>query len=303
MTDSGAGTARSFADKWSHNPELAFAQTLNEGSEIARWILTRNGFSSGEGLAAYLVDKRRILDAGCGNGRVTALLQRYAPESSEIVGVDLSSAGVARENLAELPNVSVREADLLGDLSELGEFDFIYCQEVLHHTGDPERGLGNLVSRLGPGGEIAIYVYRRKAPVREFTDDCLRERISGLPYEEAMEVCRNVAELGRALAELGATVRVPAIEPLEIAEGEYDVQRLVYHFFMKCFWNDELDPEANAAINYDWYHPDVCSRHTLEEVRGWFATAGLEIVHEHVDHYGITLRGVRGGDSTESSDS
>ncbi len=293
MSEPGAGTAKTFSDKWSQNPALAFEQTVNESAEISRWILTRCGWGNGAGLAAYLRDKARILDAGCGNGRVTALLQRYAPGDSEIVGVDLTAAEVARENLADLPNVSVHQGDLLGDLSELGEFDFIYCQEVLHHTGDPEGGLRNLASRLVPGGEVAIYVYRRKAPVREFTDDYLRERLSGLPYEEAMEVCRNVAELGRALADLDATVRVPAIEPLEIEEGEYDVQRLLYHFFMKCFWSDELDAEGNAAINYDWYHPDLCSRHTVEEVRGWFARAGLEIVHEHVDHYGITIRGAR----------
>jgi hypothetical protein len=103
----------------------------------------------------------------------------------------------------------------------------------------------------------------------------------------------GIAELGRSLSALGATVRVPTIEALEIEEGEYEVQRLIYHFFMKCFWNDELDPEANAAINYDWYHPKICSRHTAEEVRQWFTSCGLEIVQEHVDHYGITMRGVR----------
>src|SRR5215207_4315712 len=279
--------ARTFSDKWSRNPSLAFEQTLDENSEISRWILTRNGFSTGEGLAVYLADKRRILDAGCGNGRVTALLQRYAPEDSEIVAIDLHAAEVARENLAGLTNVSVQHADLLGDLSELGEFDFIYCQEVLHHTADPQAALENLASLLSSGGELAVYVYRRKAPVREFTDDYLRERLSGLPYEEAMKVCRNIAELGRGLSDLKATVRVPAIEPLEIEEGEYDVQRLIYHFFMKCFWNDELDAEANAAINYDWYHPQLCSRHTLDECHEWFARAGLEVCHERVDHYGI----------------
>jgi SAM-dependent methyltransferase len=293
MADSGAGTARTFGEKWTRNPDLAFAETLDEGSEISRWILTRNGFESAKELAVYLSDKARILDAGCGNGRVTALLQRNAPEASEIVGVDLTAADVARHNLSGLPNVSIHEGDLLGDLSGLGEFDFIYCQEVLHHTGDPERGLRNLASLLAPGGEIAIYVYRRKAPVREFTDDYLRDRISDLSYEEAMEVCRRIAELGRALSDLRGTVRVPAIEPLEIEEGEYDVQRLVYHFFMKCFWNEELDPEANAAINFDWYHPEISSRHTAQEVQGWFERAGLEIVHEHVDQYGITMRGVR----------
>jgi SAM-dependent methyltransferase len=293
VTESGADTARTFSDKWSRNPSLAFEQTVDESSEISRWILTRNGFGSGEGLAAYLADKGRILDAGCGNGRVTALLQRCAPEDSEIVGVDLHAAEVARENLADLPNVSVHQGDLLGDLSELGNFDFIYCQEVLHHTGDPQAALENLASLLSSGGEIAIYVYRRKAPVREFTDDYLRERLSSLPYEQAMEVCRNIAELGKVLADLKATVRVPAIEPLEIEGGEYDVQRLLYHFFMKCFWNDELNAEANAAINYDWYHPEVSSRHTLDEVRSWFTEADLEVVHEYTDSYGITIRGSR----------
>jgi SAM-dependent methyltransferase len=295
MSDSIAGTARTFSDKWSRNPDLGFEQTVDENAAISRWILTRNGWDTGEGLAAYLSDRRRILDAGCGNGRVTALLQKHARADSEIVGVDLNAADVARGNLADLPNVTVHEGDLLGDLSELGEFDFIYCQEVLHHTPDPRGGLENLASLLGPGGEIVIYIYLQKGPVREFTDDFLRDRISDLPYEEAMEVCRNVAELGRALSKLNATVRVPAIEPLEIPAGEYDVQRLVYHFFMKCFWNDELDAEGNAVINYDWYHPDVATRHTAEEVREWFAGADLETVHEHVDEYGITIRGRRRG--------
>jgi SAM-dependent methyltransferase len=293
VTDSGAGAARTFADKWSRNPSLAFEQTVDENAEISRWILTRNGFGSGDGLAAYLADKKRILDAGCGNGRVTALLQSHAPEGSEIVGIDLHAAEVARENLAGLPNVSIHQGDLLGDLSGLGRFDFIYCQEVLHHTGDPQSALENLTSLLSPDGEIAIYVYRRKAPVREFTDDYLRERLSALPYEQAMEVCRNIAELGRALADLNATVRVPAIEPLQIEEGEWDVQRLLYHFFMKCFWSDELDAEANAAVNYDWYHPEISSRHTVEEVRRWFAAADLDVVHEYTDPYGITMRGSR----------
>jgi SAM-dependent methyltransferase len=285
-------TARSFHDKWHRNPDLAFRQTLTEGSDIQRWILRRNGWDTPEGLAEALADRRRILDAGCGNGRVTALLARHAPAAGEIVGVDLTAADVARENLDGL-GVAVHSGDLLGDLSFLGEFDLVYCQEVLHHTADPPRAVANLAGLLAPGGELAIYVYRRKAPVREYTDDLVREAIAGMPYEEAMEVSRRIAEVGRQLAALEATVDVPEIPALGIEAGEYDVQRFVYHFFMKCFWNDEMDAEANAAINYDWYHPQDCSRHTLDEVLGWFADAGLEPVHDHVDPYGITVRGRR----------
>jgi len=294
MTREGQ-TATTFREKWANNPDLAFRQTLDEGSEIHRWILGRNGFEGPRELTEFLAGKRRVLDAGCGNGRVTALLDRHAPPEAEIVAFDLTAADVARANLEDVERVTVHELDLLGDLSELGRFDFVYCQEVLHHTGDPEGGLRNLAGLLAPGGELAIYVYRRKAPVREFTDDYVRDRLSELPYEEAMEQCRAIARLGKELSEVGATVSVPDIEALGIEAGDYDVQRLVYHFFMKCFWNDELDAEANAAINFDWYHPQLCSRHTLEECRDWFAGAGLEVTWEHVDPYGITVRGRRGG--------
>ena len=34
MTDSGAGTARTFADEWSPNPSLAFEQQVDENAEI-----------------------------------------------------------------------------------------------------------------------------------------------------------------------------------------------------------------------------------------------------------------------------
>jgi len=286
-------TWRSFKDKWANNPDLAFASTQTQGSEIQRWILDRNGFADLEALSAYLAPRRRILDAGCGNGRVTALLARCAPETAEIVAIDFSSAAVARRNLTDYPNVTVAEMDILGDLTEFGHFDFIYCQEVLHHTTDPERGFANLADRLAPGGEIAIYVYKKKAPVREFTDDFLREVIRDMSYEEAMETARAIAAFGRALSSVEGEVAVPKIEALDIPAGSWPVQRLVYHFFFKCFWNPELSLEENAAINFDWYHPERASRHTRDEVRRWFETSKLRVIHERVDAYGITIRGRR----------
>ena len=285
-------TARSFRDKWQNNPELAFSETLRETSDIFNWILARNGVATVPAFREWLSSRRRILDAGCGNGRVTALLRRYAPETTEIVGIDLTAALVARRNLSDASRVTILERDLLGDLTDLGTFDLIYCQEVLHHTADPRAAFLNLRQRLAPGGELAIYVYKLKAPLREHADDFIREKIAGLPYEEALAAMKGMAELGKALTELKASVRVPSVPLLGIEAGEYDVQRFIYHFFLKCFWNPELSFDENVAINYDWYHPQLCSRHTLDEVESWFRDANLEIVHRHVDHYGITMRGV-----------
>src|SRR5437870_4453887 len=285
-------TQRSFQDKWEKNEKLAFDQTVNEGHEINRWILSRNGFASNANLKGYLHGKGRILDAGCGNGRVTALLRECsAPEHTQIVAIDFVASEVARRNLAHYRNIEVRQADLLGDLSGLGSFNFIYCQEVLHHTADPERAFRNLSSLLAPGGEIAIYVYKRKAPAREFVDDYVRDRIAELPYEEAIKVAEQITALGRRLAELKVEVELPEVSVLGIPAGRYDLHRFLYHFFMKCFWNPELSFHDNTVINYDWYHPQLCSMHTPEEVRQWFQRAGLHITHEFVDFYGITMRG------------
>lgn len=287
-------TAKSFSDKWHENAGAFFEETLTEGSDTQNWILNRNGFATPADLRAYLLTKRRALDAGCGNGRITALLRRYSdPAKTEIVGIDLVAAHIAEKNLRGEKGVTFAQKDLLGDLSDLGEFDFVYCQEVLHHTADPQRAFNNLCSRVAPGGEIAIYVYKKKAPAREFVDDYVRERISNLPYEEASRHCRTITDLGKALSDAKLEVTVPAVPLLGIEAGRYDVQRFIYHFFMKCYWNPGMSYDENVTINYDWYHPQLATRHTLEEVESWFRGAGLRIVHRHVDFYGITVRGCR----------
>jgi len=286
-------TFTSFKNKWENNRDLAFSETLKEGSDIFNWILQRNGLETPDEFRRWLAGKDDILDAGCGNGRVTALLSKYAPTASNIIGIDLTAAHVAQENLAEFKNVRVQQKDILEDLSDIGRFDLIYCQEVLHHTSDPRAAFLNLCPRLADGGEIAIYVYKKKGPLREYADDIIRGAISSLPYEQAMKDMREVTELGRLLSELNTKITVPDVRVLGIEAGEYDVQRLIYHFFLKCFWNPSLSFEDNAAINYDWYHPQLCTRHTLEEVEQWFGEAGLEIVHRHVDYYGITVRGIK----------
>ena len=285
-------TKNSFKDKWEKNTDCAFENTNTEGSDIFNWILNRNGFNVPLEFSNFLSNKKRILDAGCGNGRVTSLLRNYTNnDSTEIVGIDLVAAKIAEENLKNCKNVSFFQKDLLEDISDLGLFDFIYCQEVLHHTSNPRQAFSNLVNLLSKDGEIAIYVYLKKAPIREYVDDFIREKIADYPYEQALKICEQITELGKTLSNLNIKINVPDVEILEIKSGEYDLQRFIYHFFMKCFWNNELSFNDNSVINYDWYHPQLCSRHTLEEIQNWFKEEGLNITYEHQDFYGITIRG------------
>ena len=62
---------------------------------------------------------------------------------------------------------------------------------------------------------------------------------------------------------------------------------------MKCFWSEELKFEQNSAINYDWYHPQNCTRHTIDEIKDWFTKNDVEITHDLEDFYGITMQGIK----------
>lgn len=284
-------TSQSFKDKWERNEIAFFKATNKEGSEISNWILNRNGWKNVQELRNFLSDKKRVLDAGCGNGRVTKLLRDNSHIETEVIGVDLVSAHVAEKNLKGYKNVFFYQKNLLNSLEDLGYFDFIYCQEVLHHTKEPKTAFNNLVKILSNGGIIAIYVYKKKAPIREFTDDFIRNIMKEMKYEDAIKLSNKITMLGKVLSEVNQTIAVPEIRELGIVEGEYSIQRFIYHFFMKCFWNNELSFQENSLVNYDWYHPEDCSRHTMEEVIGWFKEQNLEIIHTFQDFYGVTVQG------------
>jgi 2-polyprenyl-3-methyl-5-hydroxy-6-metoxy-1,4-benzoquinol methylase len=244
-------TKKSFYDKWYKNPKVFFKEILDKNSDMQKWILSRNGFESFDKFSTYLKNKRIILDAGCDNGRITSLLYELAPLDCKIVGVDLVAADIARKNFNDIKRVFFETRDLTDNLSSLGKFDFIYCQEVLHHVSTPSLAFKNLCMLLEPDGEIAIYVYKKKAAAREFMDDHIREKIKKLSYNDAMLYCSQIAEFGKLLSELNIKIKVPEVKLFEIEEGEYDVQRLLYHFFAKCFWSPQLSLNDNALINYD----------------------------------------------------
>ena len=267
--------------------------TTDERSEIFRWITTRNGLDSPAGLLRWLAQRKRILDAGCGNGRVTSLLSKYSSKDARVTGIDFASHLTAAENLSSDSKVTIEFGDITEDLSSIGEFDLIYCQEVLHHTINPKAAFQNLVSLLTVGGEIAIYVYKKKAVLREFADDYIRERISSLSYEETRQVIGEITVFAREVSKFDTKLSFPRLEILGVEPQELTAHRFIYNNIFKNFWNDELTFEENFSINFDWYHPELCSRHSLAEVRGWFLETGLEIVHILEDDFGITVRGIR----------
>jgi SAM-dependent methyltransferase len=171
-----------------------------------------------------------------------------------------------------------------------GSVDVVFSEGVLHHTDSTQASLHRLASLLSPGGRFLFYVYKKKGPIREFSDDYIRGRLQGMPPDQAWKALEPLTKLGVALGRLGAEVEVPEdVDLLEIPAGRYDVQRLFYWHVAKAFYRPELSFDELNHINYDWYAPANAHRQTPEEVRSWCAEAGLEVEHEHVEEAGITV--------------
>jgi SAM-dependent methyltransferase/uncharacterized protein YbaR (Trm112 family) len=280
-----------FAEKWRRAPSL-----VNGSAELHRWFLDRHGWTGTADEAAFLRKRGAILDVGCGVGKDTLRMAQLSPHA-RVAGLDLTGAvdeGARKAAERRLDNVHFVQGDLMQPPFAPGAFDFVLAEGVLHHTPDTRKALEALLPLLAVGGEIAFYVYRRKAPLREFSDDYLRDRLGELDWDACWNAMEEVTELGRALAQLGERLELPrAVSLLGLPAGNHDLQRFFYYGFLKCFWNDELSYQENVAINFDWFTPRFAWRHREEEVRTWLRDAGLELVHEHVDPSGITMRARR----------
>jgi SAM-dependent methyltransferase len=288
-----AQTRDSFAYKWTNREGFGSAGMQES---VSTWILERYGFDSASEMRQYFSQFDRILDAGCGAGLATStwLKHGWRGVNNEFVGVDISAAiDSAYDHLRSIEGTSFVQADILALPFIPGTFDLVFSEGVLHHTPSTETAFSALARLLRPGGEIMIYVYRRKAPAREFVDDHVRDQVAELPPEEAWALLRPLTRLGQALSQLHAEIEVPEdVELLGIRKGVYDVQRLIYWHFAKLFWNPAMTFEENNHVNFDWYHPRYAHRHTEQEVRKWFADGGLKIERFDAQESGFTVRGV-----------
>jgi SAM-dependent methyltransferase len=124
------------------------------------------GFVTGhEALAGQLISPegfdvrgaKRILDAGCGNGRYSRFLLRQADADARIAGFDYSRQMLQR---ARRRLHSDRAALVAADLTRLpyadAAFDAAICGWVLEHLPDPRLGLGELARVLRPGGKLLL---------------------------------------------------------------------------------------------------------------------------------------------------
>src|SRR5262249_47037820 len=101
---------------------------------------------------------RRILDAGCGNGRhLRFLLRQMAPEA-RIAAFDISFGMLKRARPLCTEQVFPVMADLVRLPFADQSFDTAVCGWVLEHFPDPRPALCELARVLSPRGKLLLMV-------------------------------------------------------------------------------------------------------------------------------------------------
>ncbi|HEU5317844.1 MAG TPA: methyltransferase domain-containing protein [Chloroflexota bacterium] len=98
----------------------------------------------------------RVLDAGCGSGRVTELLLERLPRG-RVVAVDASPSMLeeAGRRLADVRDrVELVQADLAKPLSIDGTVDAVLSTATFHWVADHDALFRNLAAVLRPGGQL-----------------------------------------------------------------------------------------------------------------------------------------------------
>jgi trans-aconitate methyltransferase len=99
----------------------------------------------------------RVLDIGCGDGKVTAEIARVAVPRGSVLGIDSSAdmIGFASRQFTDVANLRFLRMNAR-DITLRCEFDVVFSNAALHWVVDHRPVLRGIAAALKPGGRVLL---------------------------------------------------------------------------------------------------------------------------------------------------
>jgi 2-polyprenyl-3-methyl-5-hydroxy-6-metoxy-1,4-benzoquinol methylase len=164
----------------------AFDEAASAYANMLDDAIASDGFVRGrlfvEAIRREVPAGARVLDYGCGPGRISRLL---AIQGYDVDAPDPSAAMIAeaeKQNIAGL-RIAFRHYDGNGDDLETGAYAGIVCSSVIEFVSDPEALLKNFRRALGRDGVLVFSYANRCSLVRAYATLLYRNRLRHLTLQ------------------------------------------------------------------------------------------------------------------------
>lgn len=132
---------------------------------------------------------KSLLDYGCGAGRYTQAFGQLG--CKKILGIDLSRKNILTANRRNKlkSTVSYKVKNVNKNNLKSNSFDFVFCNGVLHHTGNISKGLSEIRRILKPEGKCIIYLSSTDG-IKWYFIEAFREIVKKLNKKQFANILR-----------------------------------------------------------------------------------------------------------------
>ena len=186
---------------------------------------------------------KHVLEVGCGIGRQTVGLARWA---KKVAAIDNSTAIL---KMPKIKNVKTKQTDLM-EYNPKEKYDIVYSRGVLHHLESPYRAFLKCVDLAKSDGIIMFSLYPYRGELFFMINTFIRSITKRLPHKLLFRLCKMFA----------------SVVPI--------VHKLMYRRTNKR----PISYNESVWLLFDWFSPKYQHHIKDDEIDNW--TAGMKVLKE-----------------------